>query len=181
MSNPYPTKGEYKMSVTLYAQPYNLDAHGFYFESYKNFRDSASKVKNTFGQPVEEFEIQFIDGSDLYCDFARAYGVNQANIKQFFEAVEDWDDGQKLAFIIAVGECGYSFDPDDVDPYGFDIDLYHVESLKELAEQFVDEGLFGDIPERLQYYLDYEAIARDLACDYSETTIAGQTFVYRCG
>lgn len=169
------------MSVTFYAQPYDLDAHGFYFDNFLDFGDAAKHVRNTFGQPVEEFEIQFIDGSELYCDFARAYGVNQANIKQFFEAVEDWDDGQKLAFIIAVGECGYSFDPDDVDPYGFDIDLYHVESLKELAEQFVDEGLFGDIPERLQYYLDYEAIARDLACDYSETTIAGQTFVYRCG
>jgi len=168
------------MTITLYAQPYDLSAHGFYFESYDEFTKTIGKVKNAYGDPVEEFEIQFIDGSDLYCAFAKAYGVNQANIKQFYEAIQDWDDGQKLAFIVAVGECGYSFDPDHVDPYEFDIDLYLVESLKELAEQFVEEGLFGDIPERLQYYLDYDVIARDLSYDYTETTIAGETVVYRC-
>lgn len=52
--------------------------------------------------------------------------------------------------------------------------------MKELTEQFVDEGLFGDIPERLQYYLDYDAIARDLSMDYAETEIAGQRLIYRC-
>lgn len=30
------------------------------------------------------------------------------------------------------------------------------------AEQFLEEGLFGDIPERLQSYIDYVAIAPDL-------------------
>lgn len=55
-----------------------------------------------------------------------------------------------------------------------------VNSLKELAEQFVDEGLFGDIPTSIQSYLDYDAIARDLGCDYSETEIAGVRLIYRC-
>ncbi len=91
------------MTVTLYAQPYDMDAHGFYFESFEAYKSKSGKVRNAFGQPVEEFEIQFIDGSDLYCDFGKAYGVNQANIKPFFEAIEDWDDDQKRAFIIAVG------------------------------------------------------------------------------
>ncbi len=53
--------------------------------------------------------------------------------------------------------------------------------MRELAEQFIDEGLFGEIPERLQYYLDYDAIARDLAVDYSEANIAGSRVIYRCG
>lgn len=53
--------------------------------------------------------------------------------------------------------------------------------MRELAEQFVDEGLFGDIPERLAGYIDYDAIARDLAMDYAETTIAGEWLIYRCG
>ena len=48
------------------------------------------------------------------------------------------------------------------------------------ALQFVDEGLFGDIPEHLRNYLDYDAIARDLACDYASTTIAGNRLAYRC-
>ncbi|MEZ4784829.1 MAG: antirestriction protein ArdA [Candidatus Kapaibacterium sp.] len=42
------------------------------------------------------------------------------------------------------------------------MDIYHVDSMRELAQMFVDEGLFGDIPENLQYYIDYDAIASDL-------------------
>ena len=61
-----------------------------------------------------------------------------------------------------------------------DITLYELSSMKELAEQFVEDGLFGDIPERLQVYLDYDAIARDLAMDYTETEIAGTPLIYRC-
>lgn len=90
-------------------------------------------------------------------------------------------DWEKFQFIIAVGECGYSFEADTVSSDNFDVDIYGVESLKELAEQFVDEGVFGEIPESLQCYIDIDAIARDLGMDYSETTIAGNNFVYRCG
>lgn len=111
---------------------------------------------------------------------AHAWGLYQSNFAAFFEAVDNWDDHQKLSFVIAVGECGYQFDPARDDPKRFDVDIYHVESLKELAEQFVDEGLFGEIPEHLRNYLDYDAIARDLACDYASTTIAGNRLAYRC-
>ena len=52
--------------------------------------------------------------------------------------------------------------------------------MKELAEQFVDEGLYGEIPEKLQFYIDHEAIARDLSVDYSEVTIAGTHFIFHC-
>ena len=54
------------------------------------------------------------------------------------------------------------------------------EAMKDIAEQFVEEGLFGEIPENIQHYLDYEKIAYDLSMDYSETTIAGQRLIYRC-
>lgn len=56
----------------------------------------------------------------------------------------------------------------------------HYRYLKELAEQFVDEGLFGEIPKAIANYLDYDAIARDLGFDYSEITIAGARLIYRC-
>ncbi len=56
-----------------------------------------------------------------------------------------------------------------------------MDSLKELAYHFVEEGLFGQIPDTIQCYLDYDAIARDLGMDYSEITIVGQRLIYRCG
>lgn len=57
--------------------------------------------------------------------------------------------------------------------------MYHVDSVRELAEQFVEDGLFGDIPEQLQFYIDYDAIARDLAVEYSEIDVADERLVYR--
>ncbi len=44
-----------------------------------------------------------------------------------------------------------------------------IKSYTELAEMFVDEGCFGEIPENLQYYIDYEKIGRDLEYDYTQT------------
>lgn len=35
-------------------------------------------------------------------------------------------------------------------------------TAREYAEELVDEGAFGDIPESLTYYIDYDAIAADL-------------------
>ena len=168
------------MTVLLYAQPYDLAATGFYFEDAETFRAKAANLKNDYGEIVEEFEIQLIDAQRLDCAFAKAWEINQANYAAFLEAADEWDDERKIAYIIAVGECGYGhFDFVD-DPDGMDITLYELSSMKELAEQFVEDGLFGDIPERLQVYLDYDAIARDLAMDYTETEIAGTPLIYRC-
>uniref|UniRef100_UPI003BAA9CCE antirestriction protein ArdA n=1 Tax=Stappia sp. TaxID=1870903 RepID=UPI003BAA9CCE len=167
--------------IQLFAQPYDVSATGFYFESAEQYEARVAKAANRYGEPVDEFEIQFIDGDDLDCSLARAWGLSQGSIAAFFEATETWDEDQKVRFVIAVGECGYSFDPQTDAPDGYDVDLYDVDSMRELAKQFVDEGLFGDIPERLRFYLDYEAIARDLSMDYTETVIAGQPYAYRCG
>ncbi len=42
-------------------------------------------------------------------------------------------------------------------------------TLSENAEELVDEGYFGNIPEgALSNYIDFEAIGRDLECDYAE-------------
>ncbi|MCP4195171.1 MAG: antirestriction protein ArdA [Planctomycetaceae bacterium] len=163
----------------LFAQPYDLSATGFYFVSVEEFDTKANALRNDYGQRVEEFELQFIDGDDIDCDLAKAIGINQANFARYFECVEEWDEDDKRRVILAVGDCGYAFDA-KTSPDDFDVDIYDVESMRELAEQFVEEGLFGNIPERLQFYIDYEAIGRDLAMDYAEATVAGQTLIYRC-
>lgn len=167
------------MTITLFAQPYDISANGFYFTSADEYAAKVGTLKNDYGDPVEEFEIQFIDGDAIDCELARAIGLNQANFGQFLECVESWEEHEKVNVIIAVGECGYTFDPDD-SPDLLGVDIYAVESVKELAEQFVDEGLYGDIPESLQYYIDFDAIAHDLSVEYTETTIAGGRYVYAC-
>ncbi len=167
------------MTIQLHAQPYDTSANGFYFNSLEDYQAKALRAVNEFGQPVEEFEIQFIEGDDLACALASAIHLSQCNIGAYFTACEDWDDPDKLRVILAVGECGYSFD-DNTRPDDFDVEIYEDMTLRDLAEQFVEEGLFGDIPERLQFYIDYDAIARDLGHDYTEANVAGQNLIYRC-
>lgn len=167
--------------MTLFhARPYDLAASGFYFEDQEGFAEKIKSARNDYGEVVEEFELQFIDGEAIDCAFAKAWEINQANIIQFMEAAEHWDEDQKFRFIIAVDECGYSFDPDSVDPDSFEVDIYEDMSLRELAEDFVDQGLYGEIPESLAGYIDYEAVAHDLGMEYTETSIAGKHLVYAC-
>ena len=164
----------------LYAQPYDISATGFYFKSAEEYEASAKSLRNEYGDPVEEFEIQFIDGDAIDCDLAEAIGLNQVNLARFFEIVDEWDEWEKQQVIIAVGECGYAFDANTA-PSDFNVEIHEVCSPRKLAEQFVDEGLYGEIPESLQFYIDYDAIARDLVVEYAEVEIAGKTLIYRCG
>jgi len=166
--------------TTLFAQPYDISATGFYFRSAAEYDDNAARAMNAYGRPVEEFEIQFIDGEGLDCQLFAALGIHQGNIAAFFQAVKEWSDDEKIRIIIAVDEAGYGFNLGRDDPGQFEIDLYECNSLRELAIQFIDDGLFGEIPKAIACYLDYDAIARDLGVEYSETTIDGARYVYRC-
>ena len=169
------------MTLLLHAQPYDISAEGFYFSSVDEYNKQAANMKNQYGDTVEEFEIQFIDGENLDCEFAKAVGLNQANFNRVFELANEWEDHEKIRYIIAVGECGYSFDLDADNIDLLDVDIYEETSMRDLAFRFVEDGLFGEVPESFQFYIDYDAIARDLAVDYSETTISGDHLIYRCG
>jgi hypothetical protein len=167
--------------TVLFAQPYDISAEGFYFASVEQYQEKSANNRNSIGLPVEEYEIQFIDGDLLDAELFKAVSVNQSNFGAFLDACNYWNTDQKRKVIIAVGECGYGFDLKSGDPDELDVDLYEMNSLRELAEHFVEEGLFGQIPETIKCHLDYDSIARDLGMDYAETTIADRKLLYRCG
>lgn len=163
----------------FYAQPYDLDATGFYFETAEDYAAKAAALRNRYGAPVEEFEIQFIDGEAIDAELAQAVGLYQNTIAAFIACAEAWDEDDKRKAIIATAELGAPIALEISEPEQIDIDLYEGVTMRELAEQFVDDGLFGDIPDSLASYIDYDAIARDLAMDYGETVIAGVSLIYR--
>ena len=168
------------MTLLFYAQPYDISAEGFYFRGFEEYSKQAAAAKNQFGDKIEEFEIQFIDGDQLDCELAKAWGLNQANIKRFIKVSEEWDDEEKIRFILAIGESGLSFDPDTVDPWNLDIDVYRMDSLEELAVEVVEGWCLGDTSDRLKPYIDYNAIADDLSIDFSEAIVAGERLFYQC-
>jgi antirestriction protein len=78
------------------------------------------------------------------------------------------DDNDKLRVGYLLSD-GYSFD-DAMEKYE-DVIFYADMTMRQVAESLVDDGCFGEIPESLQYYIDYDAIARDLGIDgYTETS-----------
>lgn len=168
------------MALELYAQPYDITAVGFYFDTARQFNELSGEALNDFGQRVEEYEIQFVDGQHIDFELARVWQINQANFVAFLDAAAEWDNDRKRRYIIAVGECGYDHSQVADDPENEGIDIYYLDSLQELAESFVDEGLFGEVPEALAAHIDYESIARDLSVDFSEIEIAGERLVYAC-
>lgn len=165
---------------TLFAQPYNIDATGFYFDNVEDYEAKVKDARDSLGLPVEEFEIQFIDGESIDVDLFEALSVYQGNLERYFDAVDNWDEYEKLRVIIACNECSYTFDQDSR-PGDFDVDIYEMSTLKELAEHFVDEGLYGEIPDSLRFYIDFDAIGRDLGMDYGQTRIGGKDYIFRCG
>jgi len=167
-------------ALSLFAQPYDITAMGFYFGDFEDYQEKVEKLRNSSGQPVEEFEIQFIDGESIDCDLFNALEVHQGDIEAFFEACQDWEEDEKIKVIIAVGECGYDFNLESDNPDQFDVTLYECDSLKDLAEQFIEEGVYGEIPKNIRFYLDMELMGRDLGADYSEIEIDGTNYIYRC-
>lgn len=169
------------MTVTFYAQPYNISATGFYFSDAETYRENIDKVVNDYGDRVEEFEIQFINGFVLDSKLARAITPTQGNIIAMLHAMNTWTEDQKLRVIVAVYEGGADFDFETNNPDDIEIDLYHDMTLKELAYQFVDEGMLGEVASNISPYIDYDKLAHDLGHDYAEVRIAGENYVYRMG
>ena len=99
--------------------------------------------------------------------------VESLSLKQLEELVAAWEDmgdydREKVkAAIEAYGDHTVVEIFDKVD----DIEFWEDMDLEDVAEEFASEGYFGEIPERISYYIDYKAIARDLSCDgYCETS-----------
>lgn len=72
---------------TLLAQPYSLDAVDFYFDSLETYSEKSGNLLNAFGNTIEAFEIQFIDGEDF--ELISACGIHQANLNIWFETIAD--------------------------------------------------------------------------------------------
>jgi len=163
----------------LYAQPYDISAKGFYFETIEEYNQKASRNFNKIGLLVEEYEIQFIDGQDIDAELFKAIGINQSNIFDYFDACDKWNDLDKCKVIIAKVRGVYLFDIKKHCPVNIDIDIYEMDSMRDLAEYFAAQGLYGNIPTSLQFYIDYDLIARELRMEFQEITIARKRIIYR--
>ena len=104
--------------------------------------------------------------TDYECDYMEVGEYdNLENLNNIAEKMETLNSTDMKKFKALTDE-GYDFE------YSFnnyeDVEIYEETNMNELAEQFVEDGLFGNIPKALINYIDYDAIARDLSMDYTE-------------
>ena len=171
--------------LSLFAQPYDLSAAGFHFDTMKEYKAKAAKHVNVYGQPVEEYEIDLVNGKALEVVLFNAVKPNQSTLSAFFEAVETWDDDDIVRACIVYGDGLNTCQFDEYSPsddVAQDLAIYENVTFTERAEQFVDDGLLGEIPEHLSHYIDYEAFGRDLSYDgYTAIDVAGTQYIYHAG
>lgn len=96
------------------------------------------------------------------------------SLNELIERIEDLDDYEYKCFQAYREATGYSLKSClEKAEYG-NITLYEdCDSLTDLAQSMVDEGLFGDTSQmgNLTNYIDYEALGRDLGFDgYTATS-----------
>lgn len=148
------------MTISLYAQPYNIDAAGFYFSDYEEYTEKQTLCFDSFGNAVEEFEIQHIEGAG---DFARIVKPDQCNLEEWFEQAEQYEelsDTEQTAFSWLVDDC--HMDADEAFEKCNEVCIFEG-TREEYAQQFVDdcydlERKMGE----LASYFDYDAFGRDL-------------------
>lgn len=167
------------MNQTYHATPYDLSASGFFFSSYEDYTAQAATHRNAFGQPVEEYEIQFIDGENSAL-FA-ALGICQATLSLWFEAFEQLSMHEAIKAIYLATDLNTPIDRilDRLD----DVMLFEGTSVEYAREYIEETGMLDPLPESLRWYFDTEAFARDLvlAGDISEHEIEGQCWVIQGG
>ena len=155
--------------TTLYANPYDIGAPGFFFEDADEFLERMEAAA------VEEFSIEFIDGDSGDARLFRACGINQGNVGEWFEDIEPKTAHEKAAlyFLLDSGICNLAEALNQID----DVCLFQG-TLLEAATELFDECYVQDIPERLRCYIDYEAFANDCRCggDLCEFEFDGQTW-----
>jgi hypothetical protein len=159
--------------TTLHAQPYNIDAQGFYFSSAEEYETKQEALRDRFGNEVEEFEIQYIDGDDS--KLFEACKIHQGDLDVWFDDIETLDDNEKAQLFFLMDGLGYDLDSalSSVD----DVCLYEGPLLDAATELF-DEIYLPEVPEAVRNYIDYGAFANDcrLWGDMYEFDYEGTTY-----
>jgi len=147
---------------TYHATPYDISAAGFYFQDFEEYEEKAAKHRNEYGDPVEEYEIQFIDGDD--CELFNALRVNQANLGTWFEEFEGQYEGEELVkALYLASHMGLGMS--DIDSSKLDDVMVFEGTMTEYAEQYLDDTGIFDAVEKAglnPFYVDVDAYARDM-------------------
>ena len=156
--------------TTLYANPYDINFTGFYFNSSEEFEAKFSKA------PFEEVEIDYIDGDNPL--LFNAVGIYQSNVDYWFDELDQYSDtdNETLAIIYLLDFMGI----EDAIKRHHEVILHHG-SIKEYAADLIEETYpVDDLPDIIKYHIDYSGIAKDMESNSEVTEIDHNLWVVNC-
>jgi len=162
--------------MKFYANPYNIGATGFYFESNDEFLEKAESLRDNCGNVVEEFMIDVIDGRKKELELVNAIGIDQGNMAEVIEYIESSDENEWPALFFLMDNHHVQSFEDAKDKVN---DVCITESrLIDAASELFDECYGYSIPDNVKCYIDYEAFARDceIGGDMTEFEFGGKTY-----
>ncbi|WP_175946680.1 antirestriction protein ArdA [Caballeronia sp. BCC1704] len=164
--------------ANFFANPYG-PATGFFFSSAEELEAKTKHWRDHYGAVVEEWSVEFIDGSAGEPELFAAAGIDAGNINLWFDELEDLEESQRAALFFMLSKLGCKLS-DALEK--LEDAIVSEASLKDAAAERFDETWLPQIPERtraeIAAYIDYEAYARDqeLNGELSEFDFAGKTW-----
>jgi len=136
---------------------------------------SLDEVKETLGLNGE-YEEYAIHDYELPFEVNEYCSIEEINrMCAACESIQDdciLENAQKI-----ISYFGFS-GIEDLADHRDDIICHSADSMEDLAAELVDEGVFGEIPDRLAGYINYAAIARDLEIEGNFMEISGGIIEY---
>ncbi len=158
------------MSFQAVAVPYDTSANAFYFSSPESFEQQFDNQFNRFGEVVEEFYIELIDGCSATFELNSVVDLIQCNVPDWFEYRDQYIELSKLeqvAFLWLMQDIipkrAFAFERineafnrmQDVCVFDGSIEDY----IYDLVNEYYDLSEFA-----LQYF-DYKQLAYDMECN----------------
>ena len=128
----------------------------------------------------ELYEEYFITDSESdFADLSIKEYSNIDELNELAERITDLDECElealKAYLEVISDNLEDALDCIECGAYSFYADM----ELEDLAREFVEEGGFGEIPDSIAPYIDYEAIARDLGFDSYYEALNGVIYAER--
>jgi len=159
----------------LYANPYNTSVNGFYFNSYEEYKAKSSTHVDPFGLPVEEYEIDYVDG-DLH-ELFEVCNIDQLTLPLWFNEIATIDTSDQVELFYRCDNLGQ--DPQEaLYELNSDGSIYTGSSLNYVYDYVEDSGMLNALPQNIQRYFDFESFAGDMvyAGDITEFSYDGETY-----
>jgi hypothetical protein len=153
--------------AVICAIPYDYDAADFYFSSSEEYyRNYDAHL------PVEEYELEFIDGADFEGFLAEKFFKKSNDVEKYFDLIEKYEASITQENLVALE---YLFEYNHITMEDALEQMYDVMVFEGTAEEYAIEIYEHEIEGKLgklSYYFDYKALGR-------EFILNGDVYEYR--